>query len=199
MFYAENGTYPTANNCPNPGLNEICLKPSGDNTFQYSVSNNLAPPTFRLGTNNGTQSYAIGGNGSITMANQNLLTGDTSIEKNGSNEFLQYADLAPIFDNYGLVQYTISFDIKSANISVKNTAQVYMQNGAGARYGFTINVPVTTSYARQFIAVTPTVTNLSMLQSMLAFYGTYGTGNILSIKNVKVELGNVATPWSQTP
>ena len=103
MFYAENGIYPTANNCPNPGLNEICLKPSGDNTFQYSVSNNLAPPTFRLTTTNGSQSYAIGGNGTITVAGQNLLTGDTSIEKTGLNEFVQYADLALIFDNYGLV------------------------------------------------------------------------------------------------
>ena len=74
-----------------------------------------------------------------------------------------------------------------------------MQNGAGARYGFQVNFPVTTSYVRQTATFTPVATNLSMAQSMLAFYGTYGTGNILSVKNVKVELGNVATPWSQAP
>lgn len=199
MFYIEKGTYPTINNCPSPGASEICLKTSNDNNLQYSVSNNLTPPTFNLTATNSSQTYAIGGNGSVTISGQNLLSGDTSIEKTGFNEFLQYADLAPIFNNYGLVSYTISFDIKSANIAVQSSIQAYMQNGSGARYSFNVSFPVTTSYVRKSITITPAVASLTLTQSMLAFYGIYGSGNIASVKNVKVELGSVATPWSQAP
>jgi hypothetical protein len=76
---------------------------------------------------------------------------------------------------------------------------VYQQNGSGARYDFNTSVPVTTSYARQSVTVTPTLANPGLTQSILAFYGTYGTGNIASVKNVKVELGGVATSWTQAP
>jgi len=37
-FYAINGAYPTANNCPTPGATEICLKPSGSNTLYLYTS-----------------------------------------------------------------------------------------------------------------------------------------------------------------
>jgi len=197
MFYVEKGVYPTINNCPNPNANEICLKTSNNTTYQYAVSNNLNPPTFNLTAINSNQTYNIGSNGTAVSSGQNLLSGDTSIEKTGSNEFLQYADVAPIFNNYGLVQYTISFDIKSANITTQSSVQVYMQNGSGARYSFNLLVPVTTSYVRKSVTITPALASLALTQSMLAFYGTYSSGNIPSVKNVKVELGGVATPWSQ--
>lgn len=74
--------------------------------------------------------------------------------------------------------------------------QVYMQNGSTARYSFSVTIPVTMSYARQFVTVTPALWNSSVTQSMLAFYGTYGTGNIPNVKNVKVEFGNTSSDWS---
>ena len=110
---------------------------------------------------------------------------------------MQYADLAPIFDTYGMVQYTVSFDIKSANTSSKNTTIVYLQNGSSSKYSFVYTaVPVTTSYTRQSATGTVSLSNAADTQAMLAFYGTYGSGNIPTIKNVKIELGGTASAWS---
>ncbi|TYS66381.1 hypothetical protein FZD47_02525 [Bacillus infantis] len=126
---------------------------------------------------------------------RNLLL-NSAKEVTGTREFVQYADLAPIFNKYGLREYTISFDIKSKNITNRNVMQVYSQNGSGAKYSIgNVNVPVTTEYQRQSVTVTPTIQNASLTQSMLAFYGNYDTGNIPIVKNVKVELGPKKTQW----
>lgn len=120
---------------------------------------------------------------------RNLLP-DSAKEKTSSNEFVRYADIAPIIDTYGLVPYTISFDIKG---SVDGTARVYMQNGSSFKYSFTGYAPVTTSYVRQKITVTPRLNTPEEPQSFLAFYTTYGTGCIPSVKNVKIELGDTGS------
>lgn len=197
-------SYPAAldaNNCPTaPIVDSIyCLRPSSGTTFQYASNNNSNIQTFSLTATRGTLIYSVSQNSTAAVGGLNLLAGDTSIEKTSANEFVQYADLAPIFDGYGIRQYTISFDIKSANTSVQNTIQVYMQNGSGARYTFSVNIPITTSYTRRSVTITPTLANTSLAQSMLAFYGTYGTGNIASVKNVKVEIGSTATDWTLAP
>lgn len=197
-------SYPTtlnSNNCPDaPNIdNNYCLKLSSGNSFQYAANNSTNIQTFSLTATRGTLIYSIGQNSKVTAGGLNLLNGDTSIERTSANEFVQYADLAPIFDGYGIRQYTISFDIKSANISVQNTIQVYMQNGSGARYSFSASVPITTSYSRQSVTITPALSNTGLTQSILAFYGTYGTGNIASVKNVKVEIGGTATSWTLAP
>lgn len=197
-------SYPTTldtNNCPTaPNIDiNYCLKPSSGNTFQYAANININPQTFSLTANRDTLIYSVNQNSTIAAGGVNLLTGNTSVEKTSADEFVQYADLAPIFDGYGIRQYTISFDIKSANISVLNTIKVYMQNGSGARYTFSVGIPITTSYTRRSVTITPTLTNAGLTQSMLAFYGTYGTGNIASVKNVKVEIGSIATDWTLSP
>lgn len=107
----------------------------------------------------------------------------------GSNEFMQYIDLAPVFDAYGLKKYQLSFDIKSANTSIKNTATAYQQNGSTSKYGGpSAAVPVTTSWARQSLQFTPTLVDGSATKSMLAFFGTYSTGNIISVSNFELSI-----------
>lgn len=115
------------------------------------------------------------------------------MEKTNSNEYLKYMDIASIIDSYGLVPYTISFDIKS---KVAGSVYVYQQNGSGSKYFFGVDIDVTTSYTRQKVTVTPHVADASLSESWLAFYGTYGTGKIVSVKNVKIELGTTATDWN---
>ena len=135
----------------------------------------------------------------IHIGGTNLLQ-DSEKEVVGTGEFVQYADIAPIFDEYGSVEYTISFDIKSADVSQKNTVMVYCQNGTGAKYDIGSNhVPVTTEYTRQSITVTPVLSQTTQTESWLAFYGTYNTGNYPSVKNVKIERGNKATDWTPAP
>src|SRR5680860_466898 len=53
------GNYPTANNCPTPGTTEICLKPSGSNTYTYAALNVPNPKLFTLTATNDTTVYRI--------------------------------------------------------------------------------------------------------------------------------------------
>jgi len=193
-----NGIYPATvavadNGNPLPASN-------GTTYTQYIVGTNALSPTYCLTAANSNQTYTISQDGSSVAGSCNLLQ-NSSTEKTGVNEFLQYADLAPIFVQYGLVPYTVSFDIKSANITNKNTALAYMQNGSGTEYNYVnVNVPVTTSYVRQTLTATPSISNSTLTQAYLAFYGTYGTGNILSVKNVKVSLGTtINSAWTPAP
>jgi len=199
MFQVEKDTYPTAINCTNPTSDEICLKSSPGVFYQYAANNMVNPQTFVLEAASSGQIYSVNQETSSSEGGLNLLEGDTSIERSSSREFLQYADLAPIFDGYGIRQYTISFDIKSADTSVRSTINVYQQNGSGSRYSFSATIPVTISYVRQSVTVIPVFVEPNTILSKLAFYGTYNTGNKPTVKNVKVELGDIATPWTQAP
>lgn len=136
--------------------------------------------------------------GSIEFGGINLITGTTeSYVYQGTTEFLRTVDLAPAIDKYGLVQYTLSFDAK---VAVAGNVQVYMQNGAGSRYsGLMAKIDMITDWKRYSITFTPTNSNLSLTQSFLAFFATYGTGVIPQIKKIKLEQGNIPTPWSQSP
>lgn len=200
IYQVENDAFPASiTDCPNPAPENTCIKSSTGNSYTFGSSNTASLSDFTITAINNSQIYSMSQSGAFLTGGRNLLAGDTSIEKTSTNEFAQYYDLAPIFDNYGIRQYTISFDIKSADISVRNTMNVYMQNGSGSRYTFMKTVPITTEYARQSVTVTPSLTSPGVVKSMLAFYGTYGTGNKPFVKNVKVELGTVATPWAQAP
>lgn len=146
---------------------------------------------------------------SIQIGGRNLLP-DSARELTGtpgsSAEFVRYADLAPIFDEHGLIEYTLSFDMKSANISNKDTILVYCQNNKPTnKYNLTVysgngtNIKVTTEYVRYSITFIPTINNSSSTKSDLCFYGTYNTGNIPFVKNVKLEKGNKPTDWTPAP
>ncbi|HEM5039879.1 TPA: hypothetical protein U1220_002208, partial [Streptococcus suis] len=113
-------------------------------------------------------------------------------------EFLRTPyDLAEVFDKYGLVEYTLSFDLKAPK-----TGQivVYQQNGSGSKYsGLWKNLTVTTEWQRFHVTFTPTEGTVSLANSYLAFYGTYGTGVKPIIRRAKIERGAIATDWSPAP
>lgn len=135
-----------------------------------------------------------------TKENRNLLRG-SDVEKTNTKEFVQYADIAPIIDKYGLIEYTISFDLKSKDITNKSSIQVYCQNGSDSKYYIGHNpITVTTEYERYSITVTPELQNGTETSAYLAFYGEYNTGNIPVVKNVKVEIGSAKNPtYSKAP
>lgn len=109
-------------------------------------------------------------------------------------EFGQYRDLAPIFNNYGLVPYSLSMDIK---VNKPGSVYVYMQNGSTTRYSFVAQwVSATTSYKRfTFNNITPSISNSSDTQAMLATYTTYGSGVNPTVRNIQLEQGTYATPF----
>ena len=192
IFRGTSANFPTAiNACPTPGATAICYTPPSGVTMNYYVNNTASPAYYYINAKSGTSNFRLGSEDPTPVATTGTkVVFASTAEQTGANEFLRFADLAPAIDTNGLISYTISFDIKSANVATKNTATVYQQNGSAAKYAFSVSVPVTTNYTHQVITVTPTLSDSTQTESWLAFYGTYSTGNILSVKNVVVEKTN---------
>lgn len=63
-------SFPTGINCTSTSTTEICLRPTGSNTFSYIVNNSANPPNFSLTASNGSTSYWVnGGSGVLTKPN----------------------------------------------------------------------------------------------------------------------------------
>ncbi|MDH2337075.1 phage tail spike protein [Clostridium perfringens] len=137
----------------------------------------------------------------IKLGTRNLLlNSNKTVGESATSEFIQFADIAPIIDKYGLVKYTISFDIKSKDISKCDVVNCYCQNGSATKYSIGYNpIKVTRSFKRVHITITPTLDNNNETKSMLAFYGTYNTGNVPVVRNVKIELGELASDYTEAP
>lgn len=180
LFKVANDVYPASiSDCPNPGATSLCLSTSDGLTLDYKRNDTggggyitIPKPSYEL---------------AVLSDNQFLYTG--AGEKTGGNEFMQYVDLAPYIDKYGLKEYQLSFDIKSVNTANSNRVSVYFQNGSNTRYGgLSQPVTVTTDYVRHTLKFTANMSNPSVAQAMLAFYGSYGTGNRPIVKNVQFQL-----------
>lgn len=115
----------------------------------------------------------------------------STAELKATGTFMACVDLAPYIDKYGLVEYTVEFDLKSADTTNGNIILGYMQNGAGTKYsGFYQNCNVTTEYKHFSYDFTATKGDKYGIQSqaMLAFYGFGKQGNLAIVKNIKVML-----------
>lgn len=184
VYMSQNDRYPVSvTDCPTPAATNICVPVKPGQTLSYFVFGSGVSPRYSAALHKAEPAFEM------QLLDTKGFYYSSNAEMTHTNEFLQYMDMAPIIDKYGLQKYKISFDIKSANIASQNTVSVYMQNGSGARYSFGVSVPVTTSFVRQSITVTPTGPNTGFTQSILAFYGTYGTGNISTVRNVTIERG----------
>lgn len=179
LYRVENATYPSViTDCPTPSTANICLTSGSGNSYVYR-SNVAGGSGYMI---NLATSYEL----TIMGSSQFIYT--SSAVKTGSSEFMQYIDLAPMIDRYGLTKYQLSFDIKSASTANASSVNVYFQNGNGARYGgLSVGVGVTTSYSHHVIDFTPSMNDSSMTASILAFYGTYSTGNIPTVKDVQIQ------------
>lgn len=177
-------TYPTSiTDCPTPSAANLCIQPKSGQTLSYYSYVPNAARRYNAGIHsNAEPAYEL------LLRDQGAFYYYATVEMSHTNEFVQYMDLAPIFDTYGIRPYTISFDIKSANTSTNSNVNIYVQNGSTARYTFGVSVPVTTSYQRRSVTVTPSGPNTSVTQALLAFYGTYGTGNMPTVRNVEIKL-----------
>ena len=179
LFRVSKEVYPTAiNDCPTPNSVALCLS-SGSNTVRYGKLDGTTPSRGATGP-----AYEL------TVLNDRAFLYSSTAEITGSSEFVKYMDLAPIIDKYGLVNYKLSFDIKSADVSGQNTMRVYSLNGSDARYYFDpMFIPVSTSFTHYELTFKPVLISSTVTASWLAFYGiAYGSGNIPTIRNLKLEL-----------
>jgi hypothetical protein len=122
----------------------------------------------------------------------NYITSPT--EEMARGEFGQYRDLAPTFNTYGLVPYSLSMDMK---VNTPGNVFVYMQNGSSTKYAFVgANVSATTEYQRfYFNNITPSISTSSDTAATLATFTGYGSGVNPTVKNIQLELGTFATPF----
>jgi len=108
-----------------------------------------------------------------------------------------------IFEEYGVDKtYTLSFDLKSKDITNNDEILAYPYPAAPNpnKYGFPrTSFKVTENYQRFSITFVPQVINLQNVTSRMVVYGQYGTGNIPSIRRIKLEKGNKATDWTPAP
>ena len=58
LYYQENGSYPLANECPNPSAGNICLSQQPGTTFVYTPNNSTDPPTYTLVARTGNKAYS---------------------------------------------------------------------------------------------------------------------------------------------
>lgn len=191
QFHLDKERYPASiASCPIPNTDSVCAASTKGNTFVYRVNNSANPPSYVLTSKNGDLMFSASSTSDDVTSGAFLVFSD-STERTGANEFLRYANVASVINQWGLIPYTISFDIKSANTANKNTIVLYMQNGSGARYSIgQPAVPVTTSYTSHKYTITPTLANASLVDSYIAFYGTYSTGNKPTVKNLKITIEN---------
>lgn len=136
----------------------------------------------------------------IPYPNENLFP-ITRFEKTSAREFVNDDrwDMAPVFEEFGIKKkYTISFDLKSV---VAGPIQIYSQNGSGTKYNIgSQSVQATKEYKRYSITVWPDIqTGSTQTKALLAFYGTYDSGRIPTVKNVKIELGEKVTIDTPNP
>ncbi|WP_340391297.1 phage tail spike protein [Macrococcoides caseolyticum] len=135
----------------------------------------------------------------LNFENRNLLLNTNKEYPKPSREFLQTEDLAVVFDKYPITQkYSLSFDMKATK---QGNVTVYMQNGSGTKYNFVYDtVLATTEYKRfKFEGLSPSLSNTNETKAMLAFYSVYDSGVFPIVRNIKLELGNKATPYSIAP
>ena len=101
------------------------------------------------------------------------------------HEFVMTIDCAEIFDSNPNKKFVISFEIRADKAG---EILVYQQNGSTARYAFYEYIDVTEDYQKFDLVVSPKLSNEYEEQSMLAFYGVYGSGVIPEVKNISVSV-----------
>lgn len=175
-YKAQHDTFPARlDDCPTPAAGNICLKRASDDEIHYEE--------ITTNSYSGEGSWVVPGYAVAVMGERDFVFHLTT-EQRGRNEFLRLVDIAPYIDKYGLTTYQLTFDLKSENISNRSQINVYLQNGSSTRYSFNVPVAATTEYKQYSIEFIPTVSNLSVRESFLAFYGVYNTGNVPIVKNV---------------
>ena len=136
----------------------------------------------------------------IEMTGGHVMETDGSIRALSNQfEYVRFADIAPIIDQYGLDQsYRIEFEMKSLDPSNFSKTRVYMQNGTTTKYvmadGQYKMVDVTTEFQHYVLEdITFIETKHDTDRAHLDFFGGdrdnyYGNGNVPVVRNVKLFL-----------
>lgn len=131
----------------------------------------------------------------IQVGGRNLLL-DSAAERASSNEYLAVPITDIAIANLGK-QVMISFELKT---DIAGT--IYFYNLGGYKINTDKYISSTTSWVRYIMPVGYFSFNSGDPNGdvcNLSWYGTYGTGVKPHVRNIKVELGNKATDYTQAP
>lgn len=144
--------------------------------------------------------------GELTQFKSTLKVGGVNVllnskePRSGANEYLMYensVELKDFYDQNLNKDVTVSCEIL---VPVAGNVQIYTSNQSAHYFSFGTPIP-----ANQWTHVVATVkpiphdTNPNYGLSSLEFYGEYGTGRIVTVRNVQLEAGNFATDWAPSP
>ena len=110
-----------------------------------------------------------------------------------SNEYVGIS-ITSVVEKYLNKKITISADVK-ANKS--GTISFYSLGGYSV--GFCVDREVTTEWTRIKATGKFTLNDEKQKWCNLSFYGNYGSGLFTEVRNVKIELGELASDWSPAP
>jgi hypothetical protein len=132
----------------------------------------------------------------IQVGGVNLLKNSQTEKTTSPREHMYYVDAHEILKDFVGKSLTFSFDIK---VAVPGSVQFYSTNNARYRIPTTSIPNVTTEFKRVGLTLPISDANNGKTVSYLEFYGIYDSGRFVTVKNMKIETGNVATAWTPAP
>lgn len=100
---------------------------------------------------------------------------------------------------------TVSFDLEMKVTTANPTLLVYNTNNKGPMQftntskTYTAAANTTLKQKCVYINTIGARSDATLTDNYLEFYSTYNTGNVFSISNLKMEIGNKPTDWSPAP
>ncbi len=193
LYQAEKGTYPTAINCTNPSDNEICVEPSGSNSYSYSAVNTTNPPRFGLTASNNNTTYQATQStsaeqlaGVVTNGLSSHLDASNSASYSGTGTL--WSDISGTGRNATLTN--VSYSTENGGVLVFNGTTSYARVASGATQSVFMMVYIDPSQ----------VTSRYLLDSRTGNASGYiynaGVGNWL---NFYADAQPVATNWASIP
>lgn len=133
--------------------------------------------------------------GNLTLVN---LLDNTAQEVTSLNEYILYRKSPELKALMLGGTFTLSFDIK---VAVSGNVSIYSSNDSGISYSASVNVPEPSTWFRRSVVIRPIAhkTTPDNANGTIEFYGTYNTGRIPTVRNVKLEYGTVATGYTISP
>ncbi|WP_106831168.1 interleukin-like EMT inducer domain-containing protein [Parabacteroides pacaensis] len=168
------------------------MQPSG---YGLYCANGFFKGSFILRSGKTLENYTAEQINNIKIGGRNYLL-DSAKERTSPTEYVSVDITNIVKENLGKT-FTISADVKpaiSGEISMYHLGNYIV----GFRKSFILEA---NKYTRISATGTFEKTTGSPQGDIcnLSFYGTYGTGRILTVKNIKIEEGNKATDWTPAP
>ncbi|MDU1016188.1 MAG: hypothetical protein E7A55_04720, partial [Clostridium perfringens] len=130
----------------------------------------------------------------VELSTQNNTITEHSKELSSQKASLTALDNAFVVEKYLNKKITISADVKANKVG-----KIRFYSLGGYSVGFWVERDVTTEWTRIKATGKFTLNDEKQKWCDLSFYGTYGSGLFTEVRNVKIELGELASDYTEAP